>query len=90
MIAAGDGRQRGPGAHWTLLRQRSHTEHLPGQLYQGITNGYDIICLASLPIKAGRGNVAVCARCLTEGSAVFSEWRLLFEPVISVAIKVPL
>lgn len=58
MIAAGDVRLKGPGAHRTLLRQRGFTEPLPGQFYQGITNGYDMICLASLPIKAGWGNGA--------------------------------
>lgn len=62
MIAAGDGRLRGPGAHRTLLRQRGFTKQLPGQFYQGITNDYDMICLASLPITACWGNVAAaCA-----------------------------
>lgn len=37
-----------------------------------------MICLASLPIKACWGNVAVAARRLTEGSVVFTECRLLF------------
>lgn len=90
MIAAEDGRLRGPGAHRTLLRQRGFMEQLPGQFYQGITNGYDMICLASLPIKAGWRNVALIASHFTEGSIVFSECRLLFEPLISLMIKVPL
>lgn len=90
MIAAGDGRLRGLGAHRTLLQQRGFTEQLPGQFYQGITNGYDMICLASLPIKACWGNVAATAPHLTEGSVAFSECRPLFEPLISLAIKVPL
>lgn len=85
-IAAGDDRLRGPGAHRTLLRQRGFTEQLPGQSYQGITNGYDMICLASLPIKAGWGNAAAPP----SHSVVFGECRLLFEPLISVAIKAPL
>lgn len=90
MIAAGDGRLRGPGAHWALLKQRGFTEQLPGQFYRGIANGYDMICLASLPIKACWGNVAAAAPHLTEGSVMFSECRLLFEPLISMMIKVPL
>lgn len=68
MIAAGDGRLRGPETHWTLPQQRGFTEQLPGQFYQGITNGYDMICLASLLIKACWGNVAATAPHLTEGS----------------------
>lgn len=68
MIAAGDGSLMGPGAHRTLFRQRGFTEQLPGQFYQGITNGYDMICLASLPIKACWGNVADAAPHRTEGS----------------------
>lgn len=84
MIAAGDGRLRGPGAHRPLLQQRGFTKQLPGQFYQGITDGYDMICLASLPIKARWGNVAVSSPHLTEGSVVVSECRLLFEPLISV------
>ena len=90
MIAAGDGREQGPEAHWTPLRQRGFTEQLPGQLYQGITNGYDMICLASLPIKASWGNVAAAASRLARDSVVFCECRLLFEPLISAVIKVPL
>lgn len=76
-----------PGAHWTLSGQRSFTEQLPGQCYQGITNGYDMICLASLLIKASRGNVADAASHVSQGSVVFAHCRLLFEPLISVVIR---
>lgn len=87
VTAAGDGRRRGPGDHWALLKQRGFTEELPGQFYWDVANGYDTICLASLPIKTCSGNVAAH---LTEGSLMFSECRLLFEPLISLMIKVPL
>ena len=89
-IADGDGRrrERGPGASGHPGSDRGVSEKRPlGQLYQGIANGYDIIRLASLPIKASRGmllfpyppmsrralNAAHCLRAL-----------------ISVVIKVPL
>lgn len=90
MIAAGDGMLRGAGAHRTLLRQRGFTKQLPGQFYQGITNGYDMICLASFLIKACSGNVAATASHLTEGSVMVSECRPLIKPLIFGAIKVPL
>lgn len=89
MIAAGDGRPRGPRAHRTLLRQRGFMEQLPGQFYQGITNGYDMICLASLAIKDCSGNFGSAPR-FTSAPIALSECRLLFEPRISAAIKVPL
>lgn len=89
MIAAGDGMLSGPGPHWTLfLGQRSFIEQLLGQSYQAITNGYDMICLASLPIKACWGNVADTASHVSEGSVALSDCRLLFEPLISVVIRV--
>lgn len=90
MIAAGDGMLLGPGAHWTLFLggQRSFIEQLLGQSYQGITNGYDMICLASHPIKACWGNVADTASYVSEGSVAFTDCRLLFEPLISVVIRV--
>lgn len=84
-------------ADWGVLglcrpftNKEAFTGQLPGQLYQGITNGYDMICLASLPIKACWGNVAAAAPHLTEGLAVFSECSPLFEPLISAMIKDPL
>lgn len=59
---------RGSGAHWTFPRQRGFTKQLPGQCYQGIFNGYDMICLASFLIKACWGNAA--ARRLTGRSSM--------------------
>lgn len=60
----------GAGAHWTFLWQRGFTKQLPGQHYQGIVNGYDMICLASFLIKACWGNVSAAARRLTGQSSV--------------------
>lgn len=90
MIAAGDGMLWGAEARRTLHWQRVFTKQLPGQFYQGITNGYDMICLASFLIKACLGNVAATAPHLTEGSVMVAECRPLLEALILEAIKVPL
>lgn len=65
-----DGMPRGAGAHWTFLWQRGFRKPLPGQSYQGIFNGYDMICLASFLIKACWGNVSAAARRLTGQSSM--------------------
>lgn len=92
VIADGDGRQGGGGGSWGSSDPGSDRglseKRLPGHIYQGITNGYDIICLASLPIKAGWGNVALPASTPMSRRALNA--ALCLRPLISVVIKVPL
>lgn len=70
VIAAGDAVSWGAGADWTFLWQRGFTKQLTGQRYQGIVNGYDMICLASFLIKACWGNVSASTRRITGQSSV--------------------
>lgn len=65
-----DGVPQGAGVHWTFLWQRGSTKQLPGQCYQGILNGYDMICLASFLIKACWGNLSFAAHWLAGRSSV--------------------
>lgn len=53
-----------------LSLTKSFTKQLPGQRYQGILNGYDMICPASFLIKACWGNVSATARRLAGRSSV--------------------